>query len=394
MVKQNLREQGFSVHDKSAPKSVINFLWIAFTVALVFGTVRLAMAIIGWFPLHKGGMHGFDTTSPIAVNLNPGAVPFYLLALIICIFLYLGLKFLFTFLFCSDRFHSVKLKILEGKGLPICHCREGLKTWQVVMSYAAPIIIVYVLMFILSLTMVSDPFREVEYGYLTMLLIMSFFFAWDLSLVTYVLALKIINKTDYIAINHHVYELTIYKKTYAMLGKLASRKRAEDVRQYRRTRLFTKMTTCANPECENYAKDLGQIAENCPLCGGRIYIAEVFENINSCINPECENYGHELKAETKVCSNCGMKTGKLAFKFRPDLTIPSVAVTLAVTLIFVVIRLLMREYNMNSAPIIVDLLRYLSFVGCIAMGWISKSRLAFFLSVGSFIFVALLGFIM
>ena len=385
MLKNDLRENGFSVHDKITNSSVLNILWVTFALIMITVTTLLVVAVL----LRSG------SESP--VSSSSGAIPLYMLAFIFFMFLSLALKFIFTWLFSADRLNSIKLKILEGKErpmIPVCHCREGLKVWQTVVIYLVPVGIVYTMMFLLSVTMVAYPFEEVEAGFLTMLLCMTFFMSFDLALVTYVLFIKIRDKIDYIAVNHHIYELTLYKSTYIRLAKRDLKKRIEALRQKRKTRIFTTITTCANPECVNHGQELEEDIKNCPLCGGRSYKAEIFAHVITCVNPDCPNYGYELKNEIKTCEICGAATGNLALKFRPDLIIPSVVTTWIISAVFMLIQWSIFDY---SGPFIsiINFIQYIVFAIGIGIGFISKNKWAFMFAIAAFLFVTFVyGFIL
>jgi len=384
MVKNDLREMGYSVHDRHTKGAVITALWWLYTLVLMIGTPILSVAVIRWRPMEQT----YTDVQPQDFIFS-GAIPLYMLVFILSVLFYLGLKLGFTFLFCSDRINSIRLKILERKGLPVCHCREGLKVWQTVVIYLAPVIIVYVSMFLVGLTMVEFPFQEIETGYMTMLLLMSYFFGWDLTLITYVLAIKARDKIDYIAINRHIYEVTLYRATYIRLGRRASKKRVEEARQKRNTRVFTKMTTCANINCDNYGENIGEKTKSCPLCGRKRYIAEVFTHVITCVNPKCENFGYELRDDIKECSNCGEEPKNLALKFRPDLVKPTIIMTFAFTVAFSWISLIMTNHGVISGPLvmIVNGLQYAAFAVCIVRGWISKNKWVLMFAAAAFLFV-------
>jgi hypothetical protein len=334
--------------------------------------------------------------SDTPVSSSPGAIPFYLLEFIFFMFIFLALKFIFTWLFSADRLHSINLKILDGKErpmIPVCQCREGLKVWQTVVIYLVPVVIVYTVMFLLCVTMVSFPFEEVEAGFLTMLFCMMFFMSFDLTLVTYVLFIKNRDKIDYIAVNHHIYELTLFKSTYIRLSKRDLIKRMETLRQKRNTRIFTTRTTCTNPECKNHGQELKENAKSCPLCGKRTYKAEIFSHVITCVNPNCPNYGYELKNDIKTCSVCGTETGNLALKFRPDLTIPTFVATGIISAVFMFIQWARYNEHIPSGGFsvyILSLLQYIAFAIVIVMGFISKNKWAFIFAVAAFLFVTFL----
>ena len=67
------------------------------------------------------------------------------------------------------------------------------------------------------------PFEFVDGGYMTMLFFMSFFISFDLTLITYVLFFKIKDKIDYIAADHHIYVVTLFKQTYVRLNRKSNK---------------------------------------------------------------------------------------------------------------------------------------------------------------------------
>ena len=388
MIKFDLRDQGCSVEERFANKPLVTLLWIGFMILIIAFTLTLMFALIGWFGPSYVRDSGSDINrSPIEFELNPGAIPLYLIEFIFFMFLYFGIRHLLTMFFCTDRVNSVKLKILENKGLPICHCREGLKVGQTVLIYIAPVIIVYISMFIISITMVEMIFETVEAGFLTMLLFMTFFMAFDLTLIVYVLTIKIRDKIDYIALDNHIYKMTLYKITYVR-NKKAIKKRMEAIREKRKTRVFTSMTTCVNPECDNYGQRLQEGKGSCPSCGRSKYKAEVFSSIITCINPECENYGEELKTDIERCSICGSRIANLALKFNPDMTKPAIISAAIAVIIFGFIRWYLADRGIYRGPLVMIInIAQIGIMGTnIILGYISKNKWALMITAAVFVF--------
>jgi len=191
---------------------------------MIIGTYIALTAAIGYSPVRAktGG-------SPIDIDADSSKIPLYIIELIFAVFFYFGLKLVMTLLFCNDRQNSARLKTLEEKSLPIfpvCFCREAFKIWQTAVIYIVPLIIVYSFMFLLCIFDPVDifinggtPFEEVDAGYMTMLFFMSFFMAFDLTLIAYTLYFKIKEKIDYIAIDYHIYGVTLFRKTYVRFNK-------------------------------------------------------------------------------------------------------------------------------------------------------------------------------
>jgi len=179
--------------------------------------------MIGYTPINA------NPGRPIDVDVDMEKIPVYFITLIISVFAYFFLKLGMTLIFCRDKYNSTRLKTLEESKLPIfpvCFCREAFKIWQTVVMYAIPIIIIYVFMFMLCIFPPIDvflygtmPFEEVDAGYMTMLFFMSFFFAFDLTLIAYTLFYKVKNRINYIAVDYHIYGVTLFRKTYVKFKK-------------------------------------------------------------------------------------------------------------------------------------------------------------------------------
>ena len=389
MIKNDLREQGFSVEERTAKNFIPALLWAIFTLLLIGGTIIMIMAVVGWITPYVD-KDSTTSRSPIDYDLNAGSVFIGLAAFVIFLLFYLGIRFVLTLLFCHDRYNSVKLKILESKAMPVCHCREALKVWQTVVIYTVPVVIVYVLM--LRMSGFWFPMENIEYinfGFLLMLFFMSFFMAFDLALVAYVVFIKVKYRVDYISVDSHMYRITLYKETYVRAGgkKVKRQLKTSPVNKpERRKRMFVTMTTCLNPECENYSVELDKSIKICPLCEGRIYKAEVLQNVVTCLNKDCANYGQELKEELESCTICGGKTGRLSFKFVPHLAWPSVAVSLLSAAVFTYIFWLLDEKGIDGGPLYMlpGLLWFGCWVASVVMGFLSKNKWTLVIAVLSY----------
>ena len=375
MVKFNLNEQGFVIKEKITKKYIITILWVIFTVLLITCAFLLLFTIGRLVRADNGnGLMSFET--------NPQSIPLYFFELVFFVFLYFGLKFIVTFWFCSDKYNSIQLKLLEDNNFPVCNCKEALKVWQTVVIYLIPVITIYTMMFLISVTINGEMFESIEIGFMTMLFFISFFMAFDLTLVAYVLFIKIKDKIDYIAIDHHVYKMTLYKETYLKIGGKNIKNKIIPKEDKSPKRMFTKITTCLNPECENYTQKLEKNTKVCSLCGGHTYISEVLENVVTCKNKNCENYGKELKKEVEICELCGEKTKNFAFDFNPRLTMPAIVTAISATIIFPFIYLYMINYSI-SGPIgeILFIVRTVIILASIFMGFLSKNKAAIIITI-------------
>ena len=392
MIKNDLRVNGFSVEERIPKKSISTLIWVTLTLLLVTGTIMLVVTVVGWIAPAEGS----EARSPIDYDLDPNSVPLGMIAFVLFMLAYYGIRFALTFLFCHDRYKSIRLKTLEDNHLPVCHCREALKVWQTVVIYIIPIVIVYVsLLRITGFWFPLDNITSINFGFLTILIFMSFFLAFDLTLVIYVLFIKVKDKIDYIAVDYHIYRMTLYRDTYVRTGKKgAKRKLRTSVvdRIKSQKRMFVTMTTCLNLECDNYSAELDRSVKICPLCGEKIYKAEILQYVVTCINENCENYGQELKTEIEKCTLCGRKTGKLSFKFTPHLTLPSIAASLISSFVYIVFFDIFDKLSTISSPNGIVLyfayaVNYLWY-GCIAagivMGFLSKKAFPVLIAVFAF----------
>ena len=201
MLKYTLRQQNFQMRDKEPNKELISFVWVFLTIFIIAGTFSAVLKIVG---MDFG--NGVDPLDKFFEYL--GAVG-YFVVLVAALLLYMALKLFFTLLFChSTAKSSIHLKILEGTAMPVCFCREAFTVGQTLLMYCVPAVMMYSLIFYLCVLSGAGAV------YIVILFFMGFYLAYDLTAVLYVLFYKIKDKMDYISIDHHVYYLTLYKKTY------------------------------------------------------------------------------------------------------------------------------------------------------------------------------------
>ena len=205
MVKNDLRDRGYYAVEKIPKAAGITTVWVILTVVIIAATFICAYVIVG------DNMDDGKSDNMFAVlDENMMSCLFVLLA---ALFLYLALKLVITLLFCADKSNSVKLKFLESKAMPICSCREAFKVWQTVVIYLAPVVIIYLPMFIMCV------YAAASAGVMIIIFFISFFLAFDLTLIIYVLYFKVKEKIEYISIDHHVYGVTFFNKIYIRENK-------------------------------------------------------------------------------------------------------------------------------------------------------------------------------
>ena len=207
MQKNKLREKGYDGRQKIPNSVVVGIMWLALSVILIIlgtgGVFALAAAL--------------EITAESELNLvqefTEMVYEFFDIMAVIVFFivfmaLYLALKCLATLLFCSEK-DSISIKMLEKNAMPICSCREVFKVWQTVVIYFAPVFIMYSTVFLLN------AFSAYSVGFVTWsinIILLSLFWAFDLTLIIYVLFIKIITRVNYISVDQHIYMLTLFDK--------------------------------------------------------------------------------------------------------------------------------------------------------------------------------------
>ena len=225
MIKGDLRAQGYLVEEKFPRPSAVNTLWAILTLIFIVGTfggmLLYADSDIG----PKGGGHGGppppDDTFIEALETVGKAVTFglfdsevagYFVFAILMLFVYLFMKLFITVLFCRKS-ESIKLTLLESKGMPMCLCREALRVWQTVLIYLIPFVLMYSVYVFLCIRYMHKP------AFLILFFFMLFFMVFDFTLVLLVLGVKIKSKPDYISIDRHLFGYTVFKKTYVKFSR-------------------------------------------------------------------------------------------------------------------------------------------------------------------------------
>ena len=302
----------------------------------------------------------------------------FLFYIIFVISLYMMLKLITTIPICSKKYGSIQFKILKNNAMPVCHCKEGVKFRQAFFIYFLPAIFMYSMIYILFI-------RNAEY---ILLIFLSFFIAFDLTAALYILYFKIRYKADYIALDSHIYDVTLFKESYVKFsGKKAAVSKSyvnvhAAIKQKEREKLFTEMTTCTNPSCENYALEFEpdeRGEKRCPSCGKRKHIAKVFTGMMTCTNRDCEQFGQELKQDIEECEVCGSVIGQIAIKFNPGLVISSIIAAVASCIAYALIALVMYEQgiDMDGESVLLAVVNFAMFavyVTGVVMAWVSKSK--------------------
>jgi hypothetical protein len=185
MIKNDLREQGFYVEFKEPSEAPITFIWT------VLALCTMIISFLGIFEAMKYFSNSHIAGILLTINdyifglFGIASIASYLFFFIL---LYLGLKIIMTVLFCRDKIHSIHLKVLKGKGVPLCTCKEALKTWQTILIYLVPIVLMYSMIF--ALCIISKDNLIYVSTYMITFLFLSYYMALDLTLIFYTIVYK------------------------------------------------------------------------------------------------------------------------------------------------------------------------------------------------------------
>jgi hypothetical protein len=202
MVKYDLRQKKYSVNEFVPREGRVLLLRIIFTTAMIAGTFRFT----SWLAMTIGISSG-NAIDPFAgiIDLFNAVLPasyfFYLVAYML---IYMGIKCLMTIIMCSDKKQCVAVKMLNIKPILVCASREAFTVRQILFIYLVPIIMTYVPLFVLTVLSAGSTV------YIFTLFSFSFFWCLDLVLVLYVLYAKLKFRMNYISVDRHVYQLTMF----------------------------------------------------------------------------------------------------------------------------------------------------------------------------------------
>ena len=230
LTKLDLRAQKIPDPSKS-PKRLKKYMLRSLLALLVFAALFYFLTLFTEMPdPYNPGMSGeaapglfelilllLSLIAPFAI-IAPIAILIYL---ILWEFLYLAAKLVMTVFVCHDKKSGIKLKILKGTAMPVCSCAEALSLWHILVAYLAPFVFMYSLL--IGLCASTDSVDKLVY-YTIVAVFMSFFMSYDLTLVIYSIYLKLRHNMDYISIDHHIYDVTLFKKTFVKTG--AAKRRA------------------------------------------------------------------------------------------------------------------------------------------------------------------------
>ena len=197
MLRNDLLENGYNFETIEPKKYIINLLWTGVALIFIVPVLVLYFLIINDY-LADISLPYIDLSATV-INITFIAVPV----------IYFILKEILTSLLSSDKNgknKNIQMKYTPDTGIPVWVGREAFKTWQILIIYLTPLILIYPLLILASIVSGGNI------NLLVLFLIMTFFMSSDLTLVIYVLNLKIRYNADYVAVKNHVYMLTLYSR--------------------------------------------------------------------------------------------------------------------------------------------------------------------------------------
>jgi len=207
MLRNDLLENNYQFELIEPKKVVINAIWVS--LALVFMTISVLL----FMAIYLGS---FNDISIPYIEFNSLLLN---IVFIVMPFIYFIFKDILTSFFCSNKNNHSTADLFAKTETPVWNYREAFAIWQIVLIYLLPMIFMYPMM--LGLSVLSSG----NISLLIMIFIMTFFMTSDLTLVIYVLFLKSKYNTEYIAINNHVYSLTLYSTNL----KINIQKKVDDI---------------------------------------------------------------------------------------------------------------------------------------------------------------------
>jgi len=193
MLKINLLENNYNFERKMPNKWLITMLWTFLNIICLAPSFLIARVTL---MLHSPDRFHF-------VDLGNAANIFIFCAIV---FIYFFMKIRMTSVFCHDKKQSMNFKVIKEDGVPVVACKEALTARQIILIHTVPVIIAYSLLCVLVTSAAVDILYQI------LLFGLSFVMAYDFALVICVLYMKARYKPDYIAVNHHIYDMTLYTK--------------------------------------------------------------------------------------------------------------------------------------------------------------------------------------
>ena len=195
MIRNNLLDNNYNFERKLPNKWLVSMLWTF--LCLIFLSASFGIFILA------------TINTPINAPEKLYLTDFGILPHIIIFsgipFIYYGLKLRMTSSFCDKKKENMSVKMTDD-GVPVFTCKEALKTWQIILIHTIPAVLAYSALCAVILSVAFDAHCII------LLFLAAFVVAYDFALVICVLFMNARYKPDYIAVNRHVYDMTLFTK--------------------------------------------------------------------------------------------------------------------------------------------------------------------------------------
>jgi len=200
--------------------SVVLLVFVAFfyLLVLIAGITEPEFSVYGMPDSGSGSTDYLELIFSLPSVFGPIGIFVYLVLLEL---LYLAVKLIVTVFVCQNKKSGIHLEILKGTSMPVCSSQEAFSIWHVAIAYLVPL--VFVNSVLLGLCGGADA-PDVLVNYTVVAIFMSFFMSYDLALVLYVAYMKIRYKMDYISIDRHIYEVTLFQKSYVNIHQISQKR--------------------------------------------------------------------------------------------------------------------------------------------------------------------------
>ena len=196
MLRTNLLEDGYCFKMIEPKKTIINLIWAVWILLL------MAPIVLIYLMMYSGNM---ENAALPYIDFPIAAVNIMFLAMPA---IYLILKEILTSLFCAERNRNIEMKLHSATDMPINAQREAFKTWQLVIIHSVPFVCVY------PLLLITTVISGANINLFIVDSVMAFLISFDLTLAVYIMFVKTRHSPNYIALNSHIYNFTLYSRKY------------------------------------------------------------------------------------------------------------------------------------------------------------------------------------
>jgi len=202
MQKELLRKNNYSLTYVNMPRRMLNISSWFFVMLFTLAEIVLTMYVRSNMGVLELDRIAIDI--PIPPYITVIAFPFS------AVYLYYALIRVISGVFCESKRKNIKLRFIEEIKMPACVCTEALKPYQVIMTYALSMLLIFLLFAVLILT--GGPTFSLMAFFCAILI------APDASLLLYLLyvlcifPLKRRKRPDYILVQDHLSSIILFKR--------------------------------------------------------------------------------------------------------------------------------------------------------------------------------------